>query len=67
MPPCVKCDETKAAVRGQKVVAPAVYKNIAELNEIRTAHGERGLHLGQTNHKRNRDGSAVSHGVSACC
>ena len=41
-------DESKAAVRGRKVADPAVYKNIAEFNEIRTAHiGS----LEQTNHE----------------
>ena len=33
-------DESKAAVRGRKVAGPAVYKNIAEFNKIRTAHSE---------------------------
>ena len=35
-----ECDESKAAVRGRKVAGPAAYKNIAEFNEIRTAHSE---------------------------
>ena len=42
IPPCVKCDETKAAVWGRKeVVGTAVY-NIAEFNErfvLRTVKG----------------------------
>ena len=52
IPPCVKRAESKqlsedefkfkfvprTVVRGRKVAGPAVYKNIAEFNEIRTAY-----------------------------
>ena len=39
----MKRDESKAAVRGRKVAGPAIYKNIAVFNEIRTTHSEKEL------------------------
>ena len=36
----MKHDESKAAVRGLKVAGPAVYKHIADFNEIHTVHSE---------------------------
>ena len=56
----MKRDDSKAAVRGRKVGGPAVYKNVAEFNEICTRSQWRGLHSGQTNHeaKSKRVGSS---------
>ena len=59
-PPCRKCDESKAAVRGRKVAGPAVYKNIAECNKIRTAHSEGSCIRGRLTMKRNRGGVGSS-------
>ena len=68
LPHPAKCVESKAAVRGRKVTGPAVYKNIAEFNEICTAHREGGCTKGsRLTMKQNRGERAVSHGVSACC
>ena len=38
--PALNVMNPKAAVRGRKVAGPAVYKKIAELNEIHTPHSE---------------------------
>ena len=61
IPPCVKCDESKAAVRGRKeVVGPAVYKILQSSMKNSYRSHWRGLHSGQTNHeaKSRRVGSS---------